>query len=407
LSNLRVYINPLDDNGAYTSYQEVTADVNLNSLSKISRKLDSSEYDVGVFSFSNLTIKLRNNHGKYSDVGTPRTIFKSRRNDSLVKIEWLPSPDEAILGAAIVGISVLGLSQEIFKGFLSDESLKSDIDTQEVNFTIRGMESLFDSVEVPFSSLSTGGGTRAMIADVMTVDEITDLLTISLGNIQVPDEQTIDNIDDFENTTVKDALNTLLEASNAVLYVSNDTVYVVPRDETAADPITFYGQASAVGIENLVKVSNIRSGRNKMFNYWKWSDTTLKATSTSSIDDFGVKDKEVDYSLFTNSTTKQNILDEFRDEFSEPKQEMEITVPMDYDSLDLFLLDRVNMDYPTVYMPAEPEAGLPLYGVAIYGESKYPLSQWSLNLTTDDIFKIIGIDLILKDNLVKLYIKRV
>jgi len=86
---------------------------------------------------------------------------------------------------------------------------------------------------------------------------------------------------------------------------------------------------------------------------------------------------------------------------------MEITVPMDYDSLDLFLLDRVNMDYPTVYMPAEPEAGLPLYGVAIYGESKYPLSQWSLNLTTDDIFKIIGIDLILKDNLVKLYIKRV
>jgi hypothetical protein len=70
---------------------------------------------------------------------------------------------------------------------------------------------------------------------------------------------------------------------------------------------------------------------------------------------------------------------------------MEITVPMNYTSLNLFLLDRVNIDYPTIYMPANPTEGIRIYGKAIYGVDRYPLSQWSLSLTLTDIFKIIGI----------------
>jgi len=91
-----------------------------------------------------------------------------------------------------------------------------------------------------------------------------------------------------------------LEASNAVLYVSSDTIHVTNRDETSKAIETFYGQASNIGIESLQKVSSIKSGRNKMFNLVRWADTTLVAKSTSSIDDFGVRDKEIDISLFTN-----------------------------------------------------------------------------------------------------------
>jgi len=406
LSNLRVYIRPLDETGAYTTeYVEVTKDVNANAISKISQKLDSSEYDVGVFSFSNINLKMRNSHGLYSEVGTSRTIFKSKRNDSLVKIIWLPQPNQTILGNAIVGESILGTTVEIFKGFLSDENLKSDINTQDVSFTVLGLESIFDRVETPYSSLSATG-TETLLYNIMNVSEVTSLLDVSAINITVPDEQTVDDISELENTTIKEALAIILEASNSVLYVKDDTVYVTTREETAADPVTFYGQASNIGIENVVKISNIRSGRNKMFNLWRWSDSNLVSRSTSSIDSYGVKDKEVDFSLFTNTTKRQAILDEFRDEFSEPKQEMDVTVPMTYDHLDLFLLDRVNIDYPTIYMPST-EGGMPIYGVSKYGEAVYPLSQWSLSLELTDIFKIIAIDLMVKDNLIKFHLKKV
>jgi CBS domain-containing protein len=91
------------------------------------------------------------------------------------------------------------------------------------------------------------------------------LLTVSIGNIDVAEEHLVDDITPFEDTTVKDALNKLLEASGAILYVKDDTVYVKPRAATTTDPVTFYGQASNIGIENLIDATSIRSGRNKMF----------------------------------------------------------------------------------------------------------------------------------------------
>lgn len=405
-ANVKVYINPLDDTGAYSGFQEVTADVDFNSLTRISRKLDASDFDVGVFVNNSITLKLRNSHGEYSEPGEVRSIFGQKRNDSLVKIEWYPASDEPILGAAVIGTSVLGPAVEVFKGFLSDDNMQTDARTQDVSFTVRGMESLFDRVETNYASLSSGS-TETLIYDLLNQTGITTHLTVSSGNISLPDDQNTDTIADLENTTVKEALDDLLDAMNAVLYIESDTVYVQSRDASAATPVTFYGQAAADGIESVVSIKNIKSGRSKMFNYWTWEDTTLKSTSTSDIEDYGVKKKELGFSYYTNNTKRQAILDEHKTEFSAPKREMKVTVPATYDALDLQLLDRINVDYPSIYMPAEPEEGLPLYGVAVYGTDKYPLSQWSLNLTTAENFKIIGIENTLKDNTVTLTVKEV
>ena len=68
---------------------------------------------------------------------------------------------------------------------------------------------------------------------------------------------------------------------------------------------------------------------------------------------------------------------------------------MTYDLLDLKLLDKVAIDYPTLYFPADENA-LPLYGVAKFGVAKFPYGEWSLTFETTDNFKILGIETSLK-----------
>ena len=395
MSKLTVYINPLDENGAYEGFQEVTKDVDLNAIGKITRKLDNNNYNVGLFSFSNTSLRLRNDHGFYSEPGQPRSIFKSKRTDSLVKILWSEG-EPAICGSAICGISVLGPELEIYKGFINDDSLASDIDDQKVKFAVLGMESLFDRVETPFAALSSGVAASTTIFNILNVSGITDLLTVSALNISLGNDQTTDTIADLENTTVKEALDILLEASNAILYIESDVVYIVPRDPTATTPVTFYGQASNIGIENIVDISKIKSGRAKMFNFWTWSDTTLSSKEATSITNNGVRKKEVDFTLFTNTVKRQAILDDLRDEFGPSKREMDLSVSLTREALTPIILDRINMDYPTIYTATDPEIGAPIYGVALYGTAKYPRSQWSLNLTTAENFKIIGININIK-----------
>ena len=54
----------------------------------------------------------------------------------------------------------------------------------------------------------------------------------------------------------------------------------------------------------------------------------------------------------TNTGKRQSILDEQRDQFKDKKQEFDLTTFVNYDNLELQILDRVNVDYPTVFYPA-------------------------------------------------------
>ena len=124
-------------------------------------------------------------------------------------------------------------------------------------------------------------------------------MTVSAGNISVGQDQVPDSIAELEETTVKEALDLLLEASNSVVYVdvTDQTVYVKPRTAAASVSHTFYGQASDNGSESIVNIQNVRTGLNRTFNFWKWKDTTTTAKDTTSITNYGVRKKELDNDL--------------------------------------------------------------------------------------------------------------
>lgn len=157
----RVYIKPFDDYGVYTDYVEVTDDVDFNNLGSISQDLDNTEFNIGIYRNNNVSLTFRNDSGRYSDVGSPATMFKYKRADSLVKITWA---GEAHMKCGFVTAGNWSIAPEIdvFVGIINDDTLTMDADIQELTFTLLGRESILNRVQVNFDSLVVALGTTTV-----------------------------------------------------------------------------------------------------------------------------------------------------------------------------------------------------------------------------------------------------
>jgi hypothetical protein len=259
-----------------------------------------------------------------------------------------------------------------------------DLSKQEVSFTCLGRESIFQRTIVPFGTISNGDLYSEILYNILNQSDITELLTLDAANISCGVDNTIDSIASLQNKTVQEGLNKLLLASNSVLFIVDDTIYISPRTPSASVTFTFYGQGSASGSENIIDVKGIKNGLNRTFNYFTWKDTTLSSTDATSTLKYGIRKKEVDFEFTTDSLKQQDILDALADEFKLPKQEFDIYTPLTYESLAVTLLDKVSIDYPRVYVPGNNP--LPLCGVVICGEAILPKALWSFDVLSTDYY---------------------
>lgn len=389
MSRTRVYIKPFDVLGNYVDdFIEVTDDVLESSVASIRKEIDSTEYNAGVFKFSNITLTLSNEHGKYSDVEGTRSIFETKRTDSIVKITWNPNVDDV----PIAGEMILADSTDVvvFEGLISDEATTLNVGDQLIKFQCMGYESLFNRMEVPYGSLSAGDTFDEILLACLDQAPFNSLVTVSGANINAGTNSVTDAVASLENKTVKEALDELLVVGNAVLYIKDNVVYVSDRTASATLQYTFYGQASNTGAENIVDITGYRKGYNRVINYWTWQDSSNLSQDATSVSTYGVRKKEIGSDLITNSAKKDTILTALKDEFYAAKQELMLETGLTYTRLGLSLLDKIQVDYPTVFVSAD-DSPLPIYGISKYGSSRYPIGQWSMTLSTSTNFKIIGI----------------
>lgn len=394
MSKYRVFLKPFDDAGAYLSdYIEVTDDV--LSIGPISQGLDNSTYDIGIFKTSGVTIKFRNDHGYYSDPENYRSIFGYKRQDTLIKITWdaRSYPLKAGFFKADPGTPIGGQTT-IFEGLLFEVSSVATIDNQDIQFRFAGFDSLFDRVSVNYSSISNGDLFSEALYTMLNQSTITQFLTVSSGNIVCSVDETIDDKTTLENKTVREAIDSgdLLLAASSVLYIdSTNTLYVADRSASATSQYTFYGQASITGIENVIDITDYRDGVNKVFNYATWPDTARLSQNSDSILKYGVNKIEISNDLISNASTAKidNILDGVVNEFNSPKKEFSIVTPINYDTIALSLKDKVNVDYPTIYRSADDNP-IPRWGLDAWGSFRWPIGQYSLTISSDINFKIMG-----------------
>lgn len=401
MSHFRVYIKPFDSSGAYAAdWTEVSEDVARDSMGEIRQMIDDSDYDVGVFKFNDFNLKLRNIEGLYGDADTIKSMFRYKRTNSLVKITWQLQEDDPYPGMVYPAASVAGNDEvEVFQGLLNDEGTDADIRDQDITFRVLGRESVFAQVETPFGDLSIGDTVAEVIFACLNQPKITDLLTVDIANITPQLDLELDAVAHFENTAVFQVLEEMFKISGSVMTIIDDVIYVSERTETAALQKTFYGQASNAGIEDVINITGVRSGINRTFNYLTWAETTLLAQDVSSVARLGIKKRpqDMEFDSITDTAKRQQILDMYRDEFGNPKAEFDLTVPITKATLQIPFLGKVAVDYPTILYPAAGEP-MPIYGLAIYGQSFYPHGVWSLTLATTDLFKVMGRGIKTKDH---------
>ena len=373
MSKLHVYINPFDDNGNYTGFQEVTRDAVL--IGQIKQQLDQTEYDIGIFRNASVSLRMQNSEGKYSDVNENiTTIFRDKRGNSKVKITWEPGNDPLICGFFKSGEAVLSEEITLFEGLLNDDATKTDLDVQNVDFKVLGYDSILSEILVPFSILGTETFT-SLISAMLNQTKLTDL--VSIGSISVGQDVTLNTIASLEGKTVRNVLRQALFASNSVLHIKDNVVIVSPRDANLTpDPtFQFFGEAADFGIENVIDIKGFRSGLNRTFNFWRWRDTTIIAQDSSSTQRLGIREKEIDNSLVTGTTERQSLLDSNRDEFSIEHREFMITTYITPDALVPFLNDRISVDYPALGVD---EAG---QKTAVYGRAEgYEVDYYATDL---------------------------
>lgn len=387
MSSVKVYLKPFDMLGNYqadfidvTDYVEKIGDITIDS--------DSSGYDIGVYRNSGFQLTLNNRDGLFSDVGSPNSLFLFNRGDSIVKVTF-DLADYVLRTTRATPFDDQYVSNEttLFEGLLNDDSLVEDAKREQVAFRVIGFETLFSEKTI-FSNYVLGDDVEELIYKALNVARVTDLLTLDAGNIECGTNQIPDAIEQLENRSIKQTLDELLLLSNSVLFIENRTIYVVPREESAALEYTFYGPNSLTGVENLQEVKNISNGKNKMFNFFKWRDSTQTAARNMSINKYGTRIKELSSELFTNTTKQFNIMESLLDEFGFPKQEMDVQVNLNYSTLALQILDKVNMDYPLQFVESEGFE-FPICGLAVCGEAVLPKPILSFAMPPNKYFKII------------------
>ncbi len=405
-NRVRAYIQPYLSDGTRGDWLDVTNDVLLDSLGALATNLDNTEYDIGIYRSSNLTLKLRNQHGRYSEASSSDSIFLVRRSGALFKVTWSYTEDPPYAGVARVEDGYyMAPEVDIFVGIINDAPTKMSLSDLIVNFLVLGKESLFQRAIVPFGTISNGDLVSEVIYNCLNQDSITELLTIDQANIVPGLDQAIDSIASLQNQTVQESLNKLLLASNSVLVVEDAVVFVKPRTASVSVAYEFFGQGSVDGAENIAELNDISNGVSRVLNFITWRGTTLVSDEETSIDEYGAIKKEVEFEFFTDNTKRQNILAALTDEFSLPKQEFFILTRLNYDTLDLNLLDQVSVDFPLIALTQDPE--VPLWDIAIEGVASTPKTLSSFFILPDDTYKLISRSVDFTNGMIKFRLRRI
>lgn len=388
---IRTYLKVFNIDGNYEEdFIEISRDV--LSVGDIQRGVDNTEFDVGVVKNSSLKLRLRNDTGKYSDVGDFQSIFNFSRKNSIIRVDYSRNVTPLIAGFFEPGKKPLDKTVTLFEGLINDVTSASDIESQFADFTVLGYESVLSEIEVPFASIGSTDSYKDVLSKCLDMPPFRDLVSFNVLNINPGLSISIDTKVFLENKTVGEVLPRLLLDSGSVFYIKDGNAIISSREPTVDLKRTFYGQSSIDGIEDILNIPVYRDGVNRVKNFWRWKDTSLRALDSTSISVYGAQVKELESQLIEASSTVkiQSILDEYRDDFRDPKIELDLITPMNTDTIDLQILDRVKIDYPTVY-EAPDGSVIARYGLSIYGENRYPFGRWNLVIDPDQVaFKIIN-----------------
>ncbi len=376
--NYRVFFTPLIGQNVYGGIIDVTSDIDLTdfikSLGTIRREIDNGDYDIGIFTFGDITLNAINFERKFNTPDDAQSIFKYRRDRCKVEIIFYDAEGNAATR---------------FKGLINDDATRLDFDKSLIRFKVLSLDSIFRQVSVPAGAIVNGDLFSTAIKKILNVPEITTTLTYSASNVDVDLDLEIDIGEVFSAIPAKDALDQLLLASNSILFVDNtDTIYVKARRESV-NQFDLYTGADRYGRENIVSIKEYNNGLQRAFSSIKINETTV-VTSDAYVAEYGFRQKDITMDFMSALAKEEQIAQRILDEFKVPKPELELVVfSKDVDGIEILDMVSVSADYRIIPIGSDT---LSLRGSAIRGSAIRPKTVGAYRILPSKKWKVISIE---------------
>jgi len=387
----KVYFQPLldQDDNTYLAEIDVTDRITSAGVGSIRQSIDASDYNIGVFVFSDLEIDGYNFNGYFNENDT-RSIFPSIRDRCKVRVVF----QKNVLTRDQEGTVLEDTETEniTYRGIINDEATRLDIVTGKIRFKVLSRDSVLRTTQVSGGVVNSGDLASEAMYQILNVPRITSVLGVSPLNIDPDYDFTIDVGSVFNNQSVKESLDKLLLASNSCMLIEDDgTVLIRSRDEDgASDPVALYGQYDEMKRENIIDITAYNTGKHR--NYTSIVVNGIEAKNEAFVASFGLRQKSFTFDFITDNATELTIADRLMNEFKVPKIEMNVKVATDLTN-GLRLLDRVTVNYPLRVEPA-PGSFLPVVDITKIDDSDQPLPLQfgSIEILPRVGFKIIEIE---------------
>jgi hypothetical protein len=372
----KVYFTPRTALNTYGSEVEVSA--NIITSSNMKQSIDAADFDIGVFYYGDVKLKVDNYDGKFSEQYDTRTLFPYGRDLAKVRITYNDKNGEST----------------VFNGLIDDKASKINFERDEISLTCPSNDSILRTLRVPAATVTNGTLASVALKNLLNRTEITSVLIYDAALIVPANDITIDDGSKFDNIPTRDAVSKLLIATNSVFIITQDNkMKVSSRTFNDKNATALYGPFSKRGNQNILSIKRYNDGKQRQFTVVKVGDQT--SIETNYVLDYGYRQKTItNLDFITDDVTELSIAKALSDEFKFPKIECEIEVETSF-AKTLNLLDPVKIDYPLRLVP--DEKFMPIIGATTIGatDKKLPFEYGGSKIRWQAAFKIIEI----KENL--------
>lgn len=368
----KIYLTPRISEFIYGDEIQISAEILFNGIKTMKKSIDSTDYELGVFTYGDIALKVVNLKGKYNDEFDSRSIFKFSRD--LAKIRVVYSDNDGDITR--------------FNGLISDDATKQNFNSDEITFRVLSNDSVIRTSSVAGGLIGNNVLASIAIGLILNQTKIISVLNFSASNINVDQDFTIDDGSQLESINAKKALDQILFAANSVLIIdSSNNMIVKSRDENTKSVLNLYGPFDEKNRQNIHNVKKYNTGVHRAFTAVRIGDTEESDLVTT----YGYRQYKRELLFITNANTKITLARKILNEFKVPQIELEVEVPT-YVAKNAQLLDPVSLNYP---LRVKRIAGkfLPVVGATKIGDTKMPLPDTfgSASISPTIAFKIIEI----------------
>ena len=369
---VRAYLAPRNLENEYDDYINVTRFVVDNRLGDYERSIDSNDFDIGFFEESSLSIGFDNSEAKFTE-GYGYFDNKIVDRSKLKIVAGFHDTDDLVPEYEVT-----------FEGIIDDRGTSLDAQTETAVFTVLSYSSIVGRLRTDPGAVTNGQSFSTALFNLLNRSEITSLLTVDADNIEPKVDLTIDDASWFTGKQLKSSLEGILLASNSVMKITDNTIYITSRQESDTVRFQFWGKGSPRP-SNIESIKNFNNGQKRVITRVQINSTTTVDAIDEILERYGSQIKTLDIGFIDDEATIESIANDILEEFQYPKRELELTT--DFLSNEVELLDMVTIDNQGTIVEASPSK----YGQAVYGTAKYTRRRGGVKIRQNVGFKILGI----------------